>query len=124
MAARIRGDLRDRTLQFGLTVLSLVDGLPNSVKGWEIGRQMIRGGTAVGASTREADNALTDADFVHKCSLARKEASETHCWLELCRQGRLLSGPQLDGALQEADELTKVLSAIARETQHYIAGEA
>jgi four helix bundle protein len=124
MAARIRGDLQERTLRFGLSILSLVDDLPKSVKGWEVGKQVIRSGTGIGANIREADNALTDAEFAHKCSIARKEASETQYWLELCRQAKLLSGPHLEAAMQEANELTRIMSAMVIKTQHYIAGDA
>ena len=75
--ARIRGDLLGRTFEFAKSMLTIVDSLPNNNKGWEIGRQMIRCGTSVGANLREADNAQTDADFIYKCSISRKEASET-----------------------------------------------
>jgi four helix bundle protein len=118
--ARIRGDLRDRSVEFAVSVLSLVDGLPNTAKGWEIGRQMVRSGTAIGANLREADNALTDADFAHKCSIARKEASEIHYWLELCQRTAMLRGEPFDAAIREADELTRILSAIVKRTQEHM----
>lgn len=118
--ARIQGDLKERTLAFAVAVLDLVNGLPNNGKGWEIGRQLIRSGTSVGANVREADAALTDAEFAHKCSLSRKEANEAHYWLILCEKANLLQGDELRRLMQEADELVRILGAIVRTTQEYL----
>jgi len=119
--ARIQGDLKDRSFKLALTVLQLADQLPNNVKGWVLGKQLIRAGTSIGANVREADNAHTDADFAYKCSLARKEAGETHYWLELCIAAGLLTGAATEEAIQEADQLARITSAIVRTTQDHIA---
>ncbi|UCD29811.1 MAG: four helix bundle protein [Planctomycetota bacterium] len=117
---RIVGDLLDRTFNFAVSIMSLIDDLPNSHKGWEIGRQIIRSGTSIGANIREADNAITDADFTHKCSIARKEASEAYYWLKLCQHIGLLKGTKLEAAITESDELTRVLSSIVKKTQKHL----
>lgn len=49
-----------------------------------------------------------------------EEASETWYWLELCRRVRLFDGPAVASLLQEADELTRILSTLVKETQCYI----
>ena len=118
--ARIRGDLLDRSFEFAKSMLTIVDSLPNNAKGWEIGRQMIRCGTSVGANLREADNAHTDADFVYKCSIARKEASETHYWLQLCDATALLTGKPLHDLIKEVDEIVRIPASIVRKTQQYV----
>jgi four helix bundle protein len=118
--ARIRGDLLDRSFEFAKSMLTIVDSLPNNAKGWEIGRQMIRCGTSVGANLREADNAHTDADFVYKCSIARKEASETHYWLQSCDATALLTGKPLHDLIKEVDEIVRIPASIVRKTQQYV----
>lgn len=118
--ARIRGDLLDRTFEFAKSILVIVDSLPNDSKGWEVGRQMIRCGTSVGANLREADNAHSDADFIYKCSISRKEASETHYWLQLCDAAALLGGDPLRVLIKEADEIVRILSSIVRKSQQYV----
>ena len=115
--ARINGDLKERTFEFAAQILSLIDGLPKGPKGWELSRQLIRSGTSVGANIREADQAHTDREFANKCSIARKEASETHYWLELCERARLLQGDRLRESIQEANELMRILGAIVKKTQ-------
>jgi four helix bundle protein len=115
--ARIQGDLKVRTFRFAQAVLDVFDCLPNNTKGWELGKQLIRSGTGVGSNVREADNAHTDAEFAHKCSIARKEAGETAYWLELCTAAGLLPNDRTEVQIQEADELTRILSAIVIGTQ-------
>jgi four helix bundle protein len=115
--ARIQGDLKDRTFSFACEILKLADLLPNNAKGWEIGRQLIRSGTGIGANIREADNAHTDADFAHKCSIARKEAAETRYWLELCTSSGMLPPESASVHIKEADELTRILSSIVQRVQ-------
>ena len=117
---RIQGDLKERTLEFAVSILRLVDQLPKVTKGWEIGRQLIRSGTSVGANIREADSGYTDADFAHCCNIARKEAGETHYWLQLCERTGLLSGEALAPVLREADELVRILSSIVGATRQHI----
>jgi four helix bundle protein len=119
---RIKGDLCERTLQFAISILNLSDSFPHSVKGWEIGKQLIRSGTSVGANVREADHAYTEADFAHRCNVARKEAGEAHYWLDLPRRAELLSGKAVDAALDESDQLTRILGAMVRATQERLAG--
>ncbi len=114
---RFYGDLPDRTFDFARAILGLVDQFPNTPKAWVIQKQIIRCGTSVGANIHEADHAFTEADFAHKCSVSRKEASETHYWLRLCRETGLLNGPAVDAALKEADELVRVLATVIKKVQ-------
>jgi len=77
-------------LRFGATALDAVAKLPNEVRGWIIGKQLGRAATSIGANVWEADAALTDSEFAHKISIARKEACETEYWLDLARTAELL----------------------------------
>ncbi len=118
--ARIQGDLPRRTFDFACRILAISDELPNNMKGWVVGKQLLRAGTSIGANVREADNALTDSDFAYKCSTARKEASETNYWLDLCIATSLLRGETSSVLRSEANELTRVLSTIVRKTQYFL----
>ncbi|MFQ5411570.1 MAG: four helix bundle protein [Phycisphaerae bacterium] len=120
MLTRLRGDLAERTFRFAKSVLDITDALPNNQKGWVVGRQLMRSGTAVGANVREADNAFSDSDFAYKCSIARKEASETLYWLELCGSTGLLDGEQLRRLMSETEEIVRVLSSIVQKTQRHL----
>jgi len=117
---RIQGDLAERTLDFALDVLSTSKLLPSETRGWVIGKQLCRSGTSIGANVREADVALTDADFAYKISIARKEACETEYWIELAIRAALLPPEETQTLLSEAGELSRILSTIVRKTQAHI----
>ena len=121
MPGRFQGNLPERTFQFALFVLNIVDELPNNTKGWVWAKQLARAGASIGANVREANEAFTEADFTHKCSIARKEASETYYWIRLCYEARLISDETAMKAMQEADEILRILSAIVKKTQAHLA---
>jgi len=90
----------------------MVRRLPRDVAGHEIGRQVLRSGTSVGANTEEADAAESTVDFVHKLKIALKEAQETRFWLRNIRESELLVEKEIDALLQEINELIKMLNTI------------
>ena len=83
MAERSPTDIQQRTFEFAKQIVLLVDRLPRTLAATEIGRQMLRSGTSVGANMQEADAAESRSDFIHKVSIALKEARETRYWLAL-----------------------------------------
>jgi four helix bundle protein len=50
----------------------------------DLAHQLFRSATSIGANAKEAQNAESKADFVHKLKIALKEADETEYWLFLC----------------------------------------
>lgn len=75
------------TFQFSLDVVSFVEMLEANRK-FAVANQLIRSGTSIGANVREAQNAESRADFIHKLKIAAKEAEETEYWLEICQQSK------------------------------------
>ncbi len=49
----------------------------------EISSQLIRSATSIGANIAEAQSAESKKDFIHKLSIALKEARETYFWLRV-----------------------------------------
>jgi four helix bundle protein len=72
-----------KTFEFALKVIEYSEELQLKKK-FVIGGQILRSGCAVGALVREAQNAESRADFIHRLKVAAKEAEETEYWLELC----------------------------------------
>jgi four helix bundle protein len=97
------------TFQFALDVVKLVETL-ESVRKYAIANQLIRSGTSIGANVREAQNAESKADFIHKLKIAAKEADETEYWLEICDQSN--NYPECKKLLNEILIIKKVLSKI------------
>jgi four helix bundle protein len=75
-----------------------------------LSRQLFRSGTSVGANIREAQEAESKADFIHKMKIAAKEARETHFWLLLCKHAKNYPIPQ--ELLDKLAEIRKILCAI------------
>jgi four helix bundle protein len=117
---RLTGDLKERTLAFGVRIMDVVRRLPHEQRGWIVGKQLGRAGTSVGANVWEADAAITDAEFTNKISIARKEACEVEYWLELGFHSAMLSHEDREALRQEAMELAKILGAIVRRTQEHM----
>lgn len=73
--------------------------------------QVFRSGTSIGANIREAQNAESKADFIHKFKISAKEADELEYWLLLCEESEFYPNPPQQ---LHADLLTiiKIISKI------------
>ena len=106
-----KGELQDRTKQFALRVLNLVDALPRTAGGRAIAMQLVRAATSVGANYRSACRARSRAEFAAKLGIAVEGADESLYWLELVRDGNIVPESKLSSLLKEADELTSILAS-------------
>ena len=70
--------VRDKSFAFALRVVKLAKFLESEKERVCLcPNKCLRSGTAIGALVREAEHAESKADFVHKLSIALKEANET-----------------------------------------------
>ena len=106
--------LKDRTKQFGLRILKLVDALPKTTTGRAIGNQIVRSGTSVGANYRAACRSRSKAEFIAKISTVAEEADESAFWMELIMEGGLLNQEIVLPLHTEAEELTPIFTASGR----------
>jgi len=104
-------DLKERTKQFALRILKLVEALPNSLQGRTIAAQLVRAGTSVGANYRAACRGRSRAEFIAKIGIVEEEADESAFWLELIIDGAFLNENQVKPLLSEATELTKIMAS-------------
>lgn len=64
-----KSELKNRTKKFALSIIKLVEELPNTKAGNSIGNQIIRSGTSIAANYRSACRARSSAEFISKlCS--------------------------------------------------------
>jgi four helix bundle protein len=103
--------VRDKSFKFALEIIALSRTLVNDNE-YVISKQLMRSGTAIGALIEEAIGAESRKDFLHKMSVAHKEAREAHYWLRLLEASDLLRGKNLTRALASVDELVRLLTAI------------
>lgn len=97
------------TFEFALNIISFSETL-NSLKKFNLSNQLFRSGTSIGANVKEAQNAESKADFIHKMKIAIKEAEETEYWLLLCKHSD--EYPNADQLLDKLTSITKILNKI------------
>ncbi|HQQ97582.1 MAG TPA: four helix bundle protein [Cyclobacteriaceae bacterium] len=98
------------TYSFSLSLLEYTDLLELNKK-FTIARQLVRSGTSIGANVREAQNAESKIDFIHKLKIAAKEADEAAYWLSLCKDVTSLPTPP-ESLFDQLHAITKILSRI------------
>jgi four helix bundle protein len=99
----------EKSFQFALEVVLYCEFLEETKK-YVLSRQLLRSGTSIGANVREAQNAESKADFIHKIKLAAKEADETEYWLLICKHTPTY--PYDEKLLIHVHDLMKILSKI------------
>lgn len=76
-----------------------------------ISKQLFRSATSIGANYREGLGAEIESDFIHKISVAIKEAHETQYWLELLADGNYIDKNQFNRLYPISDELIKMMTS-------------
>ena len=99
----------DLTFDFALAIIVFTEEL-ETLKKFNIARQLFRSGTSIGANVREAQGAESKADFIHKMKIAYKELEESHYWLQLCLHS--INYPKPEKLLTDIDPLFKIIGKI------------
>jgi four helix bundle protein len=102
--------MKNRTKQFALRVVRVVQSLPERHRTAEIiGGQLLRAGTSVGANYRAACRAKSTADFISKMGTVEEEADESLYWIELLIECDLVKKEKLESLMQEGDEIIAIV---------------
>lgn len=108
--------VRDKSLAFAIAVVELCKELQEK-KEFILSKQLMRSGTAFGALVREAEQAESSKDFIHKLSIALKEANETDYWLEILVKTDYMNAYQFQEFDKKVKELIKLLTSIIKTTK-------
>ncbi len=112
--------LREKSYQFALRIVKFYKFIAAEQKEYVLSKQILRSGTSVGANIEEANHAQSKTDFIHKLSIAQKEAAETNYWLRLLRDSEFLTAKQAESLLIDCDELQKMLASSIKTTKENI----
>lgn len=110
--AKLQAKLLERTFNFSEKLIKTIVKLPNNSVNLILRKQVIRSGTSIGANYREACEAESSKDFVHKLRISKKESRETEYWLELMIRTNSNSVNVLQELVNESKEFTKIFSSI------------
>ena len=102
--------IRSKSFDFSVRIVNLYKLLYFERNEKTLSKQLLRSGTSIGANIREAQNAESKADFIHKMKIAAKEADETEYWLSICRNSN--SYPTNLILIEKVNELLRILSKI------------
>jgi len=98
------------TFKFSLEVINFSEQIRALYK-YEMASQIFRSGTSIGANIREAQNAESKADFIHKFKISAKEADELEYWLLLCEKSEHYPAPKKE-MLTDLNSIIKIISKI------------
>ncbi len=107
-------DICQRATEYSLRAIQLYRHLAGNrdVVCQVIGRQFLRSATSIGANLVEAQSGESRKYFIHKYSIAQKEAKETKYWLTLMIEAQLVADERLNDLMQETCELIAIITSI------------
>jgi four helix bundle protein len=106
--------IHSKSYAFALRIVKLYKYLSTEKKEFVLSKQLLRSGTAIGALVKESEHAESKADFVHKMSIALKEANETVYWLMLLHDSDYINQEQFDSIHTDSAEILKILISIVK----------
>ncbi len=110
-------DLEKRTSEFAKAVIRLCKSLPRNPINDRLTGQVVGAAGSVGANYREANDALGKKDFVLRLKISRREAKESHHWLELILEANSGKHVEIEPIIRESQELKNILSSIIRKIE-------
>lgn len=109
-----KGDIKNKCIAFSIKINKLRKYLRDVQHEYNNSDQIQRSGTSIGANYCEACSAESKADFIHKLSIAQKEADETIYWLKVLYGSELIKEEQYNELLNDVNELMKLLTSSIR----------
>jgi len=103
--------LKDKSFAFAVRIVNFHKYLVKEKKEYVLSKQLLRAGTNPGAMVREAFNAESDKDFIHKLSIGQKEIGEAIYWIELLRATDYITENDFEVIHKEAIEVMKLLTS-------------
>ena len=107
----------EKSYAFAIRVVKLYRYLQDEHREFVLSKQLLRSGTSIGALVREARFAQSRSDFIHKLSIALKEANETEYWIDLMHDTDFLNRKMYDSIKKDIDELIRLLVSIIKTTK-------
>ena len=109
--------IRTKSFDFAVRIVKAYQHLTESKREFVMSKQLLRSGTAIGALVKEAEQAESKLDFIHKLNIALKEANETSYWLELLFKTDYFAEQEFTSLQNDCVELLKLLVSIIKTTK-------
>lgn len=115
-----KGAILQKSFGFAVRIVNLYKHLTTEKREFVLSKQLLRSGTSVGANSREAQNAESKADFIHKFAIAQKECDESIYWLELLFETKYIKIDEFKSLEKDASELLKMIRSTIITTKNSI----
>ena len=106
--------IAEKSFQFSIRIINLYKYLKSEHTEYTLSKQVLRSDTSIGAMAKEASQAESKKDFIHKLNIALKEANECVYWLELLIATNFINDKMFASLNAECIELIKILTAIIK----------
>jgi four helix bundle protein len=110
-------DLELRTKKFARDCRLLVRNILKDIPNREDSKQLVRSSGSVAANYIEANESLSQKDFVYRIKVCRKEAKESRLWLDLILLNNQNEIEVQKKLVQETIELVKIFSTIISKSE-------
>ena len=114
--------MKEKSFLLATRIIKLYKYLVEEKKEYVLAKQVLRSGTSVGANVREAQNAQSVKDFIHKLAIAQKECDETLYWLELLENAEFLSTEEFESIHKQCNEVMKIITSALMTSKKKMAG--
>ena len=104
--------VREKSFEFAVKIVNFYKKFSQEKREFILSKQLLRSGTSIGANLREALNAQSDNDFIHKNAIAQKECDETIYWIELLFATDYITEKEFQDLVKEPRELLKIIRSI------------
>ncbi len=101
--------MQEKSIAFAIQIVNLVKDIQQNQKEFILTKQLLRSGTSIGAMLSEGEFAESNADFIHKQSVALKEANETRYWLIILNKTGYLNTEKFNVYFLSIYEIIKML---------------
>jgi len=104
--------IRRKSFELAVSGVEFYKILIAEKKEFVMSKQFLLSITSVGANIREAINAQSKADFIHKLSISQKECDESLYWLELLSATNYITIAEFNPIYSKSTEVLKILRSI------------
>ena len=104
--------VKTKSFELAIRGVNFYKWLVSEKKEFIMSKQFLRSITSVGANVREAVNAQSKADFIHKLSISQKECDESMYWLEILNATNYVSGKEFESRHNQCSEVLKIIKSI------------
>jgi four helix bundle protein len=101
-----------------LRIVKFYQYLSEEKKEFVLSKQLLCSGAAIGAMIRKSEHAESKSDFIHKLSIALKEANESEYWIELLFKSNLIDNKSFQSIQNDITELLKLLTSIIKTSKN------